>query len=960
MAENARGDNLTPMMKSRTAASGLFGYEFIAIVAMLSAPDLAWPAEVSHITNSVGMEFVKIPSGSFCMGQDTGGDWDEAPAHQVTISQDFLMSVSEVTLGQYQKFRPAHQASINGKATGATWHDAEAYCQWLSKLEGKPYRLPTEAEWEYACRAGTTTRFWSGDAPPAESDAPNPWGIKTLYDTTLEWCSDWHGPYRAAPEVDPVGPSSGMVRVVRGDKPDNDRTPDDDRRTCPPYYHRSANRAGMPPAFGVLSGSDSLRSEAAPARTERDGSGLIGIHFGNRDFTRPLEILRLDSTENIWGGKQGRDWSARWAGLIAGPVDGEVTFSVKANGGVRLRLGNAVVIDGLKDKRRTSGALLLHKNEKLPVTLEYSCSRGNAELRLFWSWSGEEPVPVPLAALSYAAEHIPELNFSPKEDIFGYHAIGLRIVQAPPPPTAPFPAFVPFISQCVPRSGEHLKQAPDSQRPYFRKRYLLPIPPDNSPDREIAAAGLHPSFRNHNHCPILEVCPNGDLLMIIYTSYREYEPGVSLIGTRLRFGADQWEMPEPTFDQPDANDHAPLLWTDWADHGRMYFFWGSPGIERGGMPFQWMTSSDSGATWSEVHYPQFVGTVGPHARQPLNTALRGSDGTLYVASDAVAASSLLWATKDNGKTWYDTGGRSAGRHTSYCLLKDGRILGMGGKNSNIGGYMPKVISADGGRTWAKSKTPFAAQSSNQRPSLLRLASGRLLFAGDFQNREGEKPPGISQSGSYVALSEDEGESWRVKRIPMAQSHESDRKAATLGYSAVRQAPNGMIHLITSMNTPCLHFEMNESWILSDDDAEATDADLMSSRAKSVAGVKACMETYPTGRTKARWEAGIGNDGRYLLHGPQVCYFETGQKQYEARFSFGKKVGQETLWRADGSIQWQWQHREDGSSVWTQYWENGRKKAQSTWRDFLADGPATCWDRSGALVSEVAFSRGKME
>lgn len=749
-------------------------------------------------TNSLGMVLVQIPAGGFVMGQEQGGDWDESPAHPVTIRQAFQMSVSEVTLEQYRQFRPAHSASLDGKATGVSWHDAVAFCEWLSTKETKPYRLPTEAKWEYACRAGTTTKFWSGDQPPSDAKAANSWGLTGLHDTVLEWCSDWHGPYAAEAQTDPVGPSEGMTKVLRGGKPDDDSKVNDEKGRKPADYHRSANRAGLPPAFG---------SPPLPAKN-------VGV--------------------------------------------------------------------------------------------------------------------------------------------------GFRVVQAPRLPTRPAPAAIPFLRQGIKQPAEIVRQAPDPAQPYFRKRFLLPIPPDNSPDEDIAAVGLPRTFRHHNHSAGFEVCPNGDLLLVIYTSYREYEPGVSLMAARLRFGSDQWEMPEPLFDFPDANDHAPLLWTDWDRTGRMYCFWGSPHLAVGAFPFHWMTSDDSGATWSEVRFPKFVGEVGPHSRQPINTALRDKAGTLYIPSDGVGGTSVLWATKDDGQTWFDTGGRSAGRHTTYCLLRDGRILGLGGKNTDIDGYMPKAISSDGGKTWTVSKTPFCMQANNQRPSLLRLRSGRLFFAGDFQRRDGKQPPGITQRGSYVALSDDEGETWRIKRLPVAQPHESDKRDPTLGYSAARQAPNGLIHVTTSMNTPCLHFELNEAWILSDADTNATDADLMPAITKSISGVKSYSAKFPGGKIRAAWSAGIGDDGRWLLHGRETWYFDNGKKQYEANYELGRKTGREVLWREDGSVAWEWTHRADGRGRWTQYWENGRKKAESEWRDFHADGPAQCWDRSGTLISQVSFKNGGRE
>ena len=111
-----------------------------------------------------------------------------------------------------------------------TWHDAGAFCAWLSKKEGKPYRLPTEAEWEYACRAGTTTKFHTGDQltpddanfgrrPSAEKvgmHKPNVWGLFDMHGNVAEWCLDWYGPYESGEQTDPVGRASGYARSVRG------------------------------------------------------------------------------------------------------------------------------------------------------------------------------------------------------------------------------------------------------------------------------------------------------------------------------------------------------------------------------------------------------------------------------------------------------------------------------------------------------------------------------------------------------------------------------------------------------------------------------------------------------------------------------------------------------------------------------------------------------------------------
>ena len=97
-----------------------------------------------------------------------------------------------MTIEQFRKFRPGFTGSMTeGEyVVGISWYDAVSFCKWLSKKEGKIYRLPTEAEWEYAARAGTNTSFWSGEDPP-ESGTPNPWGLINVHSGPLEWCHDW-------------------------------------------------------------------------------------------------------------------------------------------------------------------------------------------------------------------------------------------------------------------------------------------------------------------------------------------------------------------------------------------------------------------------------------------------------------------------------------------------------------------------------------------------------------------------------------------------------------------------------------------------------------------------------------------------------------------------------------------------------------------------------------------------
>ncbi|MFC5456021.1 SUMF1/EgtB/PvdO family nonheme iron enzyme [Prosthecobacter fluviatilis] len=220
------------------------------------------------ITNSIGMKLVRIEAGSFVMGQNgpaadykmtkhpekfDDADWDEKPAHRVVITQAFQMGVTEVTVGQYRQYVPGFHAkeSDDTAVSGVTWDEAVKFCEWLSKKEGKTYRLPTEAEWEYACRAGTTTLFHTGDSLPdgfqpwwsdigyaeryfttgtmpppyrkgaktglrVAQTAANAWGLHDMHGNVAEWCLDWHGPYEAGEQTDPLGRSAGDFRVFRG------------------------------------------------------------------------------------------------------------------------------------------------------------------------------------------------------------------------------------------------------------------------------------------------------------------------------------------------------------------------------------------------------------------------------------------------------------------------------------------------------------------------------------------------------------------------------------------------------------------------------------------------------------------------------------------------------------------------------------------------------------------------
>jgi formylglycine-generating enzyme required for sulfatase activity len=208
-------------------------------------------SRLEETTNSIGMRFVLIPAGEFMMGSPPGDQdalyW-ERPQHRVRITKPFYLGVHEVTQGQYEAVmgsrpwsgQPCVKEGADYPATYVNWEDAVLFCEKLSAKEGRTYRLPTEAEWEYACRAGSSTGFFFGDDPSAlgnhawydkNVDAagglyahgagrkkPNGWGLHDMHGNVWEWCSDWFdGRYYGTSRADdPNGPSSGIGRVLRG------------------------------------------------------------------------------------------------------------------------------------------------------------------------------------------------------------------------------------------------------------------------------------------------------------------------------------------------------------------------------------------------------------------------------------------------------------------------------------------------------------------------------------------------------------------------------------------------------------------------------------------------------------------------------------------------------------------------------------------------------------------------
>jgi hypothetical protein len=783
-------------------------------------------ASEKSFANSVGMKMVRIEPGTFMMGVEStplpdeltprprfrNGDYDETPRHKVTITKPFYMSETEVTIEQYRKFKadfPGFKARMDHDpyVSGISWYDAATFCRWLSEKEGKPYRLPTEAEWEYACRAGTETPFSSGSARP-ENDTANPWGLKNMHTGVREWCLDWHGLYPETAQVEPVGPKAGWMKVVRGGGLDvlDEQTISfyfgrDMEASAPgdwPYYARSANRAGAPPSF------------EPPSRKYQ---------------AKQMECI----------------------------------------------------------------------NPPLP--------------------------PGPQSPSPYRAKGM----------VGGWHNIGFRVVQAAMPDTKPTEFEPPFFQRCVKQTGVAVSKGPDMTKPYYRTRRILLRLTKEEMVNVGWKIGLPPGLGTNHHNGAVVALPNGDLLAVYYNGFVERDPDLSIGIVRLRYGSNHWDIPCAWPDFLDGNDASPFI---FVDGGVIWLGWGGIHLA-GGYPFQWTTSKDNGATWSAIRFPIFESRPGGYGRrQPINAGFRGPDNTLYVAFDGWGSTSGLWATRNNGQTWFDTGGRILGLHATFVLLDDNSILAYGTRNRTIDGFCPENVSTDWGRTWQVSRSPMPGQGGGRNPIMIKLASGRLLYVSNIGKARDPNVKGFSTGGGYVCLSDDKGETWRIRKLLGGQTLDENGRSvpvSTVGYVGAIQSENGVIHLVTSRNHPDLHIELNEAWILADDGAAEQSA-LEQDIQVIPESIKAYKEEYPDGNLRVNYRAGTGSDGRFLLEGGEIWYYENGQKEWEASYRAGTRVGTETYWNPDGARKWRRDHREDGTDAWTLWGHDGKIKARSQWRN----------------------------
>ena len=229
---------------------------FFMSLVLIHAEGEEKPKE-KKFTNSIGMEFVFIPPGAFMMGSPKDeADRDEGETlHRVTLTRGFNMGVTEVTQEQWAKVMGKNPSWFqdcgkNCPVESITWDDIQAFIQRLNEMEeGARYQLPTEAEWEYASRAGSTKAYSWGDKAdcskmnygnsgsdsespchkyvrshklksdspaPVKKYPPNAWGLYDMHGNVWEWCQDWMGEYLSEPVTNPMGPSKGEYRVGRG------------------------------------------------------------------------------------------------------------------------------------------------------------------------------------------------------------------------------------------------------------------------------------------------------------------------------------------------------------------------------------------------------------------------------------------------------------------------------------------------------------------------------------------------------------------------------------------------------------------------------------------------------------------------------------------------------------------------------------------------------------------------
>lgn len=407
---------------------------------------------------------------------------------------------------------------------------------------------------------------------------------------------------------------------------------------------------------------------------------------------------------------------------------------------------------------------------------------------------------------------------------------------------------------------------PEGARPIWARNVTQdPAPKSNADDApiflnpntytRIAAAANGPLHITHNHCPALTVCPNGDLLAIWFSTVKERGREMVIAGARLRHGNEQWDDPDVFLHVADRNLTGSALW--WDGKETLYHFNGvGAGDHWRDLALVMRTSTDNGETWSS---PRIIGPRHASRHQVIDGVMKTKNGTMVLACDASwtgSGGTAVHLSYDDGASWEDPGADEpepdfkpngqgawiAGIHASIVELNDGRWLAFG-RGNEINGRMPQSVSDDHGKSWVYSASPFDPIAGAQRPALIRLREGPLLFLSFARGLEMTDAAGetVEGHGMFAALSFDEGKSWPVLKLVTPggpprildapcnqrwgeQFSTLDRnRAESRGYLTAAQAVDGMIHVLSSGT----HYAFNLAWIKQPIAAAVQDCDTLS-------------------------------------------------------------------------------------------------------------------------------------
>ncbi|TVS17224.1 MAG: exo-alpha-sialidase [Planctomycetaceae bacterium] len=390
--------------------------------------------------------------------------------------------------------------------------------------------------------------------------------------------------------------------------------------------------------------------------------------------------------------------------------------------------------------------------------------------------------------------------------------------------------MMPVATTQTPLWAREVRQSPFDWRTQSagRNPVFLPIIPFVLPPPE----GSGEPFYGHNHQPDITWLPNGDLMAIWYSTRGESGLELTVLASRFRAGAGEWDPSSEFFKAPERNMHGSALFHDGA--GTLYHFNGmGPRDVKGwrSLALLLRTSRDNGVSWTP---PRTIssGDRYQHRHQVIGGVRQMRGGTLVMLCDLYAGQSggtAVHVSQDSGKTFADPGGDILGVHAGLVELKDGRWMAFG-RGNNIDGKMPKSISNDHGQTWTYSPTEFPVIRGGQRLVLMRLNEGPIVLF-SFTSRREEPESGDMNfmdskgnafigHGLFASLSYDEGQTWPVRKLITPGEGDWDggahhrrftatpTRAEPAGYLAATQSPDDMIHLISSR----LHYRFNLAWL----------------------------------------------------------------------------------------------------------------------------------------------------